>query len=76
MIRHHLPCEENMGDRRHTHGCTLNMVNILIVAHDEADLVVLTWMTRVCLADDISSKSADGGNGGVVCWLRSELRHD
>lgn len=56
-----------MGDRRHPHGCTLKMDIVVIVAHDEVDLVVLTWMARVCLANDIGSKSADGGNGGVVC---------
>jgi hypothetical protein len=77
MIQHHLPGEEDMGDRCHTHGCTLKMIIVVIVVHDEeADLIVLTWMTRVCLANDIGSKSTDGSNGGVICWLRSELRHD
>lgn len=41
-----------------TAGFTLKIV---IVVQDKVELVVLTWMTGVCLANDIGRESANGG---------------
>jgi hypothetical protein len=58
MIQHNLTCEQDMRYRRHTHGFTWKIV---IVTQNKIKLIILTWITKICLANYISSKSADGG---------------